>query len=419
MSSVTATRVCVRDASHTETETAAAVVEIVQDESCEETGKTLYTASFVNPAFAEQSRTLDEPPAAGHDWAEPEYEWAEDLSSVTATRVCRSDPAHVETETAETVTEIVLDETCEETGKTLYTASFVNPAFAEQSRTLDEPPAAGHDWAEPEYEWAEDLSSVTATRVCRSDPAHVQTETAETAAEITRDPSCVEYGETTYSASFVNPAFAGQIMSVDNIDPLGHTWVDATHTVPKTCSVCGVTDGDPLPIHYFPESFTEFRAAFNEAYPGFLKISTNEDTGFLMKIKGKSIDVSTMYDTEARVLPPIYLTHQDEFAEAPDWYEAVELPEFNMITITHYAPSEAFDRKTASNIARIGCKIAEILDPELTEEIFNDALGDAAAEEGQTLSFSRDGFEYRYQCGLDESGVYRYDFTVTLTENLE
>lgn len=29
-------------------------------------------------------------------------------------------------------------------------------------------------------------------------------------------------------------------------EPLGHTWVDATCTEPKTCSVCGETEGEPL-----------------------------------------------------------------------------------------------------------------------------------------------------------------------------
>ena len=33
-------------------------------------------------------------------------------------------------------------------------------------------------------------------------------------------------------------------------EALGHRWADATYTAPKTCSVCGATEGEPLPILY-------------------------------------------------------------------------------------------------------------------------------------------------------------------------
>ena len=32
----------------------------------------------------------------GYNWGEPSYEWADDMSSVTASRVCKNDPSHVE-----------------------------------------------------------------------------------------------------------------------------------------------------------------------------------------------------------------------------------------------------------------------------------------------------------------------------------
>ena len=43
---------------------------------------------------------------------------------------------------------------------------------------------------------------------------------------------------------------ASKTCSVCNVtegEPLPHTWQDATCTVPKTCSVCNVTEGEPLP----------------------------------------------------------------------------------------------------------------------------------------------------------------------------
>ena len=111
----------------------------------------------------------------GHKWGEPVYEWAEDMSSVTALRICENDPAHVESETVETSAEETRSATCTEAGETTFTAQFENSVFAPQSRTEALPEALGHAWGEPEYEWAEDMSSVVATRVCEHDPAHAMT----------------------------------------------------------------------------------------------------------------------------------------------------------------------------------------------------------------------------------------------------
>ena len=38
----------------------------------------------------------------------------------------------------------------------------------------------------------------------------------------------------------------GDNYTSDKVDPLGHDWIDATYEAPKTCAVCGETDGDPL-----------------------------------------------------------------------------------------------------------------------------------------------------------------------------
>lgn len=63
-----------------------------------------------------------------HKWGAPTYEWASDNSACTATRVCEYDASHVETETVKAVA----------SGNTL-TATFTNPAFEPQSKTLETP----------------------------------------------------------------------------------------------------------------------------------------------------------------------------------------------------------------------------------------------------------------------------------------
>lgn len=67
-----------------------------------------------------------------HKWGAPSYEWASDNSSCTATRVCEYDASHVETETAAAT----------QSG-TKLTATFKNPAFEPQSKTVEVPSDGG------------------------------------------------------------------------------------------------------------------------------------------------------------------------------------------------------------------------------------------------------------------------------------
>ena len=143
----------------------------------------------------------DDPPPHEHVWDEPAYVWSADNATVTAKRTCKTDPSHAETETVNT-TKAVTAATCTEAGKTTYTATFTNPAFAKQTKEAAIP-AAGHDWGEPTYTWSADNATVTAKRVCRSDESHAETETVNTTAAAGKD-------KTTYTAVFTNSAFAKQ-----------------------------------------------------------------------------------------------------------------------------------------------------------------------------------------------------------------
>ncbi|MBR2539229.1 MAG: leucine-rich repeat protein [Mogibacterium sp.] len=205
-SSITATRICKNDASHTEEETAYSVSETTAA-SCEEPGEVTYSVTFENPAFSYDSWTVivDK---VGHDWDEPTYVWADDHSSITATRVCKRDSSHTEEETSNNITIETIDPTCETAGKTTYTATFTNPGFVTQTYT-EEINALGHSWSEVTYTWAEDNSTVTAERVCANDPAHVEKETAATV----KDETPAQYdkeGHIDYTAEFENEAFVTQ-----------------------------------------------------------------------------------------------------------------------------------------------------------------------------------------------------------------
>ena len=110
--------------------------------------------------------------------------------------------------------------------------------------------ALGHTWGTATYKWADDYSTVTATRVCGRDSSHQETETVAATGQVTKAATCEAKGETTYtSAAFTNTAFTQQSKTVENVNALGHTltktdppvFATTTEGVIEcwTCSTCG------------------------------------------------------------------------------------------------------------------------------------------------------------------------------------
>ena len=81
-------------------------------------------------------------------------------------------------------------------------------------------PAIGHKWNAPTFSWTTDNESVTATRVCKNDPKHKETETVKTTAKVTKPATYTAKGQTTYTAKFSNEAFKTQAKTLTNIDRL-------------------------------------------------------------------------------------------------------------------------------------------------------------------------------------------------------
>ena len=96
-----------------------------------------------------------------------------------------------------------------------------------------------HDWGTVSYEWAADNSTVTATRVCALDNTHTEQETVQASSEVTKEASCEEDGEITYTAAFTKEAFANQTKTAA-IQATGHD-DSPTHTEAKaaTCTEPG------------------------------------------------------------------------------------------------------------------------------------------------------------------------------------
>lgn len=133
-STCTASRICQKDKTHVETETATATSVITKQPTCTTAGERTYNAEFKNEAFATQTQT-EAVAKKGHKYAAPTYSWSADKSTCTASRVCQKDKTHIETEKATVTSAVTTQPTYEKTGVRTYTAAFKNAAFSTQTQT--------------------------------------------------------------------------------------------------------------------------------------------------------------------------------------------------------------------------------------------------------------------------------------------
>ena len=133
-STCTASRICQKDKTHIETETATATSVITKRPTCTTAGERTYKAEFKNAAFATQTQT-EAVAKKGHKYAAPTYSWSADKSTCTASRICQKDKTHVETEKATVTSAVTTQPTYEKTGVRTYTAAFKNATFSTQTQT--------------------------------------------------------------------------------------------------------------------------------------------------------------------------------------------------------------------------------------------------------------------------------------------
>ena len=150
---------------------------------------------------------------------------------MTATRVCRNDASHVESETVDTTSEVTTPATCTTAGKTTYTATFENAAFETQTKTVENIDATGHAYGAPVWAWAEDYSSATATFTCANDESHVETVAAVVTHETQEDRSTVHtatvvFQDETYTDTVIEPApvLALNVRDQDSTDGAELAW---------------------------------------------------------------------------------------------------------------------------------------------------------------------------------------------------
>ena len=106
------------------------------------------------------------------------------------------------------------DASCEENGQEQRQCSACNHIETREIAAL------GHAWNSPEYVWSANYATVTATRTCRNDATHIETETVNTTSSISKKATYTNKGETTYIAVFENVAFETQTKVEANIPML-------------------------------------------------------------------------------------------------------------------------------------------------------------------------------------------------------
>lgn len=135
-SPVTAVITCANDGSHTVTETVDTSFEVITAPTASKAGVGTYTAEFVNELFAKQTKEVEIEKLVP-EYNNPTYSWADDFSYVTGTRTCTdSDIAPIVVKSSNVTETITKAATCAAEGEKKYTATFDDPAFTTQTKTV-------------------------------------------------------------------------------------------------------------------------------------------------------------------------------------------------------------------------------------------------------------------------------------------
>lgn len=143
----------------------------------------------------------------------PDWTWATDYSSATATFTNENDTS-VTVDVTATITSNNVPETCTEDGKIVYTATaeFQGKDYTDEKEEAGAS-KLGHDWAAPEYEWGEDFTC-TAKKVCNRCGEEEVIEVAEVTSEVITEPSADGDGLIRYTATFTDASLETQTLDV-------------------------------------------------------------------------------------------------------------------------------------------------------------------------------------------------------------
>lgn len=239
--SCTATRTCVADATHAESEQASITSAQTKAPTCTQQGETTYTATFESDWAEQQTKVLANISATGHSWGEPDYIWSEDGNTCTATRTCSKDSSHTETAVGQIVSERTKEPTYTEPGETTYTATFAEGWADTQTTTIADIPATGSDWYATEYRWSADGKTCIASRTHKTEQGRVETLEVTAVGKQVKAPTCTEDGATRYTAVFDAEWTIPQSVIVEDLLATGHRWSEIAYIWSDDGHTCTAT----------------------------------------------------------------------------------------------------------------------------------------------------------------------------------
>ena len=199
----------------------------------------------------------------GHSYNAATYVWSDDYKTCTATMVCKNDPSHVVTETANATIQTA-SATCTAGGSVTYTATFTKEGFAKQTKSTTTN-KLDHAYGETIYSWSIDYSSCTAQQKCtRVNCSASKSESADITS-VTTPATCKDPGKIVYTAKFEN--FASNTKTKDLPVTTNHHYVtdpavDATCKEPgltegKHCDVCGKVEIEQTETALAPHTYDD------------------------------------------------------------------------------------------------------------------------------------------------------------------
>ena len=135
---------------------------------------------------------------------------------------------------------VVTAPTCEAGGFTTYSCTVCNSSYNGNKTN-----ALGHSYSSVVTNptcTASGYSTFTCTVCTHSYVGNETLSTGHNYLSVVTSATCTENGYTTYTCSACSDSYTANIVVA-----VGHAWKEATTEAPKTCTSCGVTEGEKLP----------------------------------------------------------------------------------------------------------------------------------------------------------------------------
>ncbi len=190
-------------------------------------------------------------PALGHDWKIDQNSWSwTDYTQVTVTFDCTHSNCPEQHRTVVSQenaisSRITTDAECESDGVRTYTALVTGPDDVVYTNDKTQViPQLGHNWGVNKTTWTNTHNGVQVEFKCSRCEQTGSAMTTSITKKQTKEPTCTEKGETTYSATVTYKENKYDVSdTVADVNMIPHSWKythnNNTETHNKECSVCG------------------------------------------------------------------------------------------------------------------------------------------------------------------------------------